>query len=110
MPALGWAFVGEELLQFVWRRERACDVERGAADERGVVAKFAGRDAQLLELGVNEVVDVIVSREVLRELEPLVLRHNDGLRADGKRIEARHHERLATLAGGDNAALGHFRR
>ena len=109
MLALGGAGVGDKLLQILRRRQRAGDVERGATDERGVIAQLARADAELLQLRVDQFVDVVVARKVLGKFKRLILRHHDDLRADGERVEAGHDERLAALSSRDDSALGDLR-
>ena len=81
----------------------------GPAEERLVVALARGRDPQLLELVVDQLVDV-VGLGLVGERERQALGQDDELRADGVGLEPGHHERLAALAGGDEPVGADRRR
>ncbi len=100
---------GHEAVVFLDARGQADDVDRRATEERLVVADPRGGDPQLAELGLDELVDVVALGLVgIGEVQ--ALGQHDELRADGVGLEPRHHERLAALAGGDQAVGGHGRR
>ena len=81
----------------------------GPAEERLVVALARGGDPQLLELVGDQLVDV-VGLGLVGERERQPLGQHDELRADGVGLEPGHHERLAAVAGGDQAVGGDGRR
>ena len=84
------------------RRRQADDVEVDPAEEGLVVADAGGGDPQLLELGGDQRVDVVgLGLARVLELEPLG--QHEELRADGVGLEPGHDERLAAVAGGDQA-------
>ena len=88
----------QEPRRLLGRGQGAGDVEADAAQERGVVADSAGFHAELDELGVHELVDVIVARHRLG-LVLGALGQRDDRHAHGEGVEAGHDERLAALAG-----------
>ena len=64
---------------------------------------------------MNEFVDVIIFRNILRELirrifrdDARVVRDDDHLRSNGKRIKPRHDKCLATGSSRDHADVGNF--
>ena len=76
MPPLSRIRAREERLELVAGGKRAADVEADSADELLVGAQLGGIDAELQELGVDKLVDVIVGRRI-RPLEHEPLRQHD---------------------------------
>ena len=95
-----WSAMNSMVLLF--GRQQADDVERHAAEKDFVAADLAGQDPQLLQLGVDQLVDVVGRRRGRRRVLQILGQH-EHLAADGVRLEAGHHERLAAVGGGDQA-------
>ena len=85
---------------FVRRGEHTADVEAGPPKKLFVAARPRRVDPQRVQLGVDELVDMVRHRWG-GPFEGEVLRQRDHLRAHRMGREAGHHEGLAAAAGGD---------
>ena len=96
---------GHEAVVFLDGGHEAHDVDVHPAQELLVVAKLGGRDAELLELGGDQGIDV-VDFGLLGILEFQALGQDEELGADGVSVEAGHDEGFAASAGGHEAFGG----
>ena len=99
---------GEKAVAIFGRGQHPDGVDENTAQKLLVAAQLRGNHAQPLEFPVDRAVDVIFLRHPV-PCDIVPLRDDDDLRADGEGVEARHHERLAALRGGDETAGRDFR-
>ncbi len=106
LVALVLILIGKKGLGFLRSRQTTTDIDRYSTNEGGIVADFGWRHAHGLELGENELVDIVASRR--KVVHGSTERHNSPKHGHLVLVPNHHAQVTGLLEYADVSVLVHF--